>query len=202
MKLNTILCVLFSLLPQTLFAQWQPIGKADYNWGPFLVYNIALYTETGKYQENERPLMLTFTYDKQVEGKNFAVSLIKEIDNLKITQEDTSIWLKELQRIFPDFSPQDHLHFIALADKSYFVLNDTVLDYEFEPAFSQALTAVWLSEKSNFANIRTQLLNKTENKAALQEEKPKLENAPLNEEDVNPQLPPEYPLDDVEQGVS
>ncbi|WP_386694639.1 hypothetical protein [Lonepinella sp. MS14435] len=201
MKFKLILCLLLGLLPNIVLAQWKSVGKADYNWGPFLVYSITLSTETGQYQENERPLMLTFTFDKQVEGKNFAVTLIKEIDSLKMVSSDTtSTWLKELQRIFPDFSPQDHLSFIALADKSYFVLNDTVLDYEFEPEFAQILTAVWLSEKTNFSKMREMLLNqsKPENEAP----KTELETVPFNEEEVNPQLPPEYPLEEQPEVVS
>ncbi|TYG33965.1 hypothetical protein FW755_02140 [Lonepinella koalarum] len=200
MKIKLILCLLLGLLPSLVLAQWKSVGKADYNWGPFLVYSITLSTETGQYQENERPLMLTFTFDKQVEGKNFAVTLIKEIDNLKIANVDTSAWLKELQRIFPDFSPQDHLSFIALANKSYFVLNDTVLDHEFDSEFAHILTSVWLSEKTNFGKMREMLLkqNKIENEAPKME----LETVPLNEEDVNPQLPPEYPLENQPEAVS
>ncbi|MDH2926632.1 hypothetical protein [Lonepinella koalarum] len=200
MKIKLILCLLLGLLPSLVLAQWKSVGKADYNWGPFLVYSITLSTETGQYQENERPLMLTFTFDKQVEGKNFAVTLIKEIDNLKIANVDTSAWLKELQRIFPDFSPQDHLSFIALANKSYFVLNDTVLDYEFDSEFAHILTSVWLSEKTNFSKMREMLLN--QNKIENEAPKMELETVPLNEEDVNPQLPPEYPLENQPEAVS
>ncbi|WP_439258126.1 hypothetical protein [Lonepinella sp. BR2271] len=200
MKFKLILGLLLGLLPAVVLAQWKSVGKADYNWGPFLVYSITLSTETGQYQENQRPLMLTFTFDKQVEGKNFAVTLVREMESLKLTQTDTSVWLKALQRIFPDFSPQDQLSFIALKDKSYFVLNDTVLDYEFEPEFAPILTAVWLSDKTNFSKMRDMLLNQQN----LDNEEPKIEreNIPLDEENINPQLPPEYPLDEQPEVVS
>ena len=39
---------------------------------------------------------------------------------------------QKMQEIFPDFSPSDILNFVALSDKGYFVLNDTVLDHEFD----------------------------------------------------------------------
>lgn len=102
MKINTFLFSLFCLFSSTLSAQWLNVGKADYNWGPFHVYTISLYTETGKYEENIRPLMLTFTYAKPIEGKNFAISLIKEIENLKLKEIDTKHYLNALPRYFTE----------------------------------------------------------------------------------------------------
>ena len=82
MKLKSLLFIL-SLLPTALSAQWVNVGNADYNWGPFLVYSINLATENGEYKENQLPMMLSFKYEKPVEGKNFAISLIKEMEHLK-----------------------------------------------------------------------------------------------------------------------
>lgn len=56
----------FSAAP---FAHWQPIGNAEYTWGPFHVYTIGLFSETGTYQENERPLMLSFKYENPLKEK-------------------------------------------------------------------------------------------------------------------------------------
>ena len=192
MKLKSILLSLLCLFPTALSAQWFNIGKADYNLGPFHVYTLFLYTESGSYKENERPLMLTFKYAKPVEGKNFAITLIKEIDKLKITETDSKKWLEELQNVLPDFSPNDTLSYIALADKGYFVLNDTVLAHEFDAEFNRVLTAVWLSEKSNYPQLRQQLLDKS--KASEQNPMAQPETAPLDEENANPELPPNYKL--------
>lgn len=60
----------------------------------------------------------------------------------------------------PDFSPNDILNFVALVDKGYFVLNDTVLDHEFDQKFTQAFIDVWLSDKSSFIKLQPQLLGK------------------------------------------
>ena len=45
--------------------------KCRIHLGPFHVYTIGLFSETGTYQENERPLMLSFKYEKPIEGKKF-----------------------------------------------------------------------------------------------------------------------------------
>ncbi|HBO38299.1 MAG TPA: hypothetical protein DD638_06520 [Pasteurellaceae bacterium] len=194
MKFKPLLLSILCLLPSTLFANWQHIGKADYNWGPFHVYSISLYTETGAYQENQWPLMLSFKFAKPVEGKNFAITLIKEIDTLKMTQSDTAQWLGQLQKILPDFSPNDSLSYIALENKGYFVLNDTILNYEFDAEFNRTLSAIWLSPNSNYKQLREQLLDKS--KGSSENPTPQPETAPLNEENADPQLPPNYKLQD------
>ena len=46
---------------------------------------------------------------------------------------------QKCRKSFLIFSPSDILNFVALSDKGYFVLNDTVLDHEFDQKFTQAL---------------------------------------------------------------
>ena len=197
MKLKSLLLSILCLFPTALFAQWINIGKADYNWGPFHVYSLFLYTENGQYQENERPLMLSFKYAKPVEGKNFAITLIKEINKLGISKNNTAKWLEELQQNLPDFSPNDTLSYIALADVGYFVLNDTILHHEFDSEFNAAFMAIWLSPNSNFPQLREQLLNKKYDGG--QSPLPQPETAPLDEENANPELPPNYELNDRQE---
>lgn len=189
MKLKPLLLSLCCLLPFCANADWINVGKGDYNWGPFHVYSLALYSETGNYQAKERPVMLSFHFDKQIEGKNFAVSLIKEIERLKLNN-DKKQWLEQLQQTLPDFSPNDYLNFIALDNKGYFVLNDTVLNSEFDPEFSQALLDSWLSEKASDKNLRKQLLEQPS--AKNEPASPQPENQIFDEEESTPQLPPRY----------
>ncbi|XWY20531.1 chalcone isomerase family protein [Bisgaard Taxon 45] len=202
MKLNPFFFSLLFFFSSPLSAQWLNVGKADYNWGPFHVYTISLYTETGKYEENIRPLMLTFNYAKPIEGKNFAISLIKEIENLQLNAIDTKHYLNALKSIFPDISPNDVLSYIALEEKGYFVLNDTILDQEFDATFTQALLSIWLSPKTNFPKLQPKLLGheKTEKEEKFQNTAPKI--APLTEDSTNPELPPNYPLDNRDNEVS
>ena len=160
MKLKFIIAAISALFSTALFAQWQPVGNAEYTWGPFHVYTVGLYSETGSYEKNERPLMFSIKYEKPVEGKNFAIALTKEMESQNLSKDDTTAWLKKMQEIFPDFSPSDILNFVALADKGYFVLNDTVLDHEFDQKFTQAFIDVWLSDKSSFIKLQPQLLGK------------------------------------------
>ena len=197
MKLKSLLFIL-SLLPTALSAQWVNVGNADYNWGPFLVYSINLATENGEYKENQLPMMLSFKYEKPVEGKNFAISLIKEMEHLKADKTKMDLWLKEMQEIFPDFSPNAVLRYIALPDKGYFILNDSILDHEFEPEFSQMLINIWLSPESNFIKLQPQLLGKEKGSTSPDEFKTEPEIDPMGEDDASPQLPPNFPLNTLD----
>ncbi|MGC7560690.1 hypothetical protein ACPEEL_07600 [Pasteurella sp. PK-2025] len=201
MKANLFLFSLFCFFSTALSAQWLNVGKADYNWGPFHVYTLGLYTETGTYDAQTRPLMLSFTYAKPIEGKSFAISLIKEMENLKLDAFNPQQYLDVLKPLFPDFSPNDVLYYIALVDKGYFVLNDTILDHEFDPKFNDALTAIWLSPKTNFPKLQPKLLGKETSET--EESTPvSPQVAPLTEDSANPELPPNYPLDHKENDFS
>jgi len=201
MKLKSLLFIL-SLLPTALSAQWVNVGNADYNWGPFLVYSINLATENGEYKENQLPMMLSFKYEKPVEGKNFAISLIKEMEHLKADKTTMDLWLKEMQEIFPDFSPNAVLRYIALPDKGYFILNDSILDHEFEPEFSQMLINIWLSPESNFIKLQPQLLGKEKGSTSPDEFKTQPEVDPMGEDDASPQLPPNFPLNTLDPDMN
>lgn len=192
MKFKTCLFLLSCLIPTALFAQWKNVGSADYNWGPFYVYTVSLYTETGTYQENTSPSMLTFKYAKPVEGRSFAISLVKEMNSLGFNKESSASWQKVMQEIFPDFSPRDILSYISLGHKGYFILNDTVLPYEFDRSFDQAMLAVWLSPKSNYSQLQDQLLGKEKSTHSGESLLPQMEVKQLNDDDAEPQLPPNF----------
>ena len=193
MKLKFLLA-LFSLLPTALYAQWKNVGNAEYNWGPFHVYTINLATETGDYKFGQFPLMLSFKYEKPVEGKAFAISLVKELEGLNSDKAQTDHWVRVLQSIFPDFSPNDVLTYIALPERGYFVYKDVILDHEFGRDFNQAFVNIWLSEKSSFQKLQPELFGKQPAKHQEQEFKPNLKPQIVTEDDAVPQIPPTFEL--------
>lgn len=140
----SFLSLIFSQVAQ---ATWQKINDVDYVWGPFKIYNISLFSETGQYIENMRPLMLTLKYAKPVDGRDFAISLARSWSNLGITLKDQDDVVDRLRKILPNIKKDDVLSYIALNDKGYFVLNDTVIPEEFNKEFSDAVVSVWLDPR-------------------------------------------------------
>lgn len=192
LKITTTLFIL--LLSRTAAATWLPVGTVDYTWGPFHIYTITLYSENGEYQPNQRPLMLTLNYAKPVEGKNFAITLHKAISDSSptIDAQTQTQWLAQLEKTLPDFQPKDLLNYIALDENGYFVLNDTVLEPQFDSQFNQAFLDIWLSPQSNFKRLQNKLLGREQNPTPFSLPPQQLETAPVEEESRD--LPPIEPI--------
>lgn len=172
MRYKAVFLTLFSLFLGTANATWKKINDVNYTWGPFNIYHITLFTETGEYVEGIRPLMLTLQYKKPWEGRDFAVSLARTWNNLgiQLPEEEVDEVITRLRKTFPDIKPEDTLHYIALGDRGYFILNDRVVSEVFDKKFSDAITAIWLDPKMD---ISRQLLDplykpKVEEKSAEQ----------------------------------
>ena len=84
MRYKALFTLLFTLLSGNALSDWKKINDLDYTWGPFKIYNISLFTETGEYQPNIRPLMLSLKYDKPVDGRDFAISIARSWARLEI----------------------------------------------------------------------------------------------------------------------
>ncbi|WGE71175.1 hypothetical protein NYR79_10040 [Actinobacillus equuli subsp. haemolyticus] len=151
MRYKALLSFFFAVLSSTAVAKWEKINDVDYTWGPFKIYNISLFTETGEYKNTERPVMLTLKYSKPVDGRDFAISVAKSWANLGITLPAQDEVIDRLRKILPDLKPDDALSYIALADRGYFVLNDQVIEQDFNAEFNDAMLAIWLDPKVEFS---------------------------------------------------
>ncbi|MGX2948302.1 pyruvate formate lyase-activating protein [Frederiksenia canicola] len=147
MRYLKMLCASMLLLANTVAAQWKKINDVDYVWGPFSIYNLALFSETGEYVEGIRPLMLTLKYQKPVDGRDFAISLARSWSNLGITLPEQDDVVDRLRKTLPNIKKGDSLSYIALQNKGYFVLNDMVIPEEFNQDFNNAVVAVWLDQR-------------------------------------------------------
>lgn len=157
MRYKAVFLTLFSLFVGTANATWKKINDVNYTWGPFNIYHITLFTETGSYTEGTRPLMLTLQYKKPWEGRDFAVFLARAWNNLgiQLPEKKADEVITHLRKTFPDIKPEDTLHYIALEDRGYFILNDRVVSEVFNKEFSDAIAAIWLYPK---VDIGRQLL--------------------------------------------
>ena len=128
-------------------AQWKKVNDVDYIWGPFKIYNVSLFTESGNYTDKLRPIMLSFKYEKPVDGRDFAISLVRSWSNLGINLQQQDQVIDRLRKILPNIKAGDILYYIALEDKGYFMLNDMIIDQMFERDFNDAIVSIWLDAK-------------------------------------------------------
>ncbi len=201
MKLKTLFCTLLLASSQPLFAQWQDVGRADYTWGPFLVYTVSLATENGEFKDGQRPVMISFDYAKPVEGKNFAIIMTKEMESLGVDHQQALNWLSQLElTLSEDFSPNDRLTFIALENSSYFMLNDQILPHVYGPEFTQAFIELWLANKGTFSPLFRSLVGEAPTSDTPIVPKP-VAVEPLSKEEATPELPPNYPIFNLQKTV-
>ncbi len=147
MRYKVLFTLLFSVLSQSTFANWEKINDLDYTWGPFKIYNITLFTENGEYQPQTRPLMLSLKYDKPVDGRDFAISIARSWASLDIKVPEQNKVIERLRKLLPDLKSGDLLSYIALEDKGYFIVNDQIIPEEFDKTVNDAIVAVWLDPK-------------------------------------------------------
>lgn len=147
MRYLSTLAVALLAFSGTVSAQWKKINDVDYVWGPFTIYNLSLFSETGDYAENTRPVMLSLKYMKPVDGRDFAISLARSWSNLGITLPEQEKVVDHLRKIMPNIKKGDVLSYIALEDSGYFILNDTIIDAQFNKDFNDAVVAVWLDPR-------------------------------------------------------
>lgn len=147
MRYKALFTLLFTLLSGDALSDWKKINDLDYTWGPFKIYNISLFTETGEYQPNIRPLMLSLKYDKPVDGRDFAISIARSWARLDINLPNQNAVIDRLRKLLPDLKAGDTLNYIALNDRGYFIVNDQVISEEFDKATNDAILAIWLDPK-------------------------------------------------------
>lgn len=188
-------CLLF--ISGSATANWQKINDVDYVWGPFTIYNLSLFSETGDYFDGVRPVMLTLKYSKPVDGRDFAISLARSWSNLGITLPEQDKVVDRLRKVMPNIKKGDALSYIALEDKGYFVLNDTIIDAEFNQDFNNAVVAVWLDPR---VEIGKALLSKTQKKQEMVKPSVAVPNEPQAVEAQSE--PVQQPIDPQQGGSS
>ena len=152
MRYKALFTLLFTLLSGNALSDWKKINDLDYTWGPFKIYNISLFTETGEYQPNIRPLMLSLKYDKPVDGRDFAISIARSWARLEIKLSNQEAIIDRLRKTLPDLKPGDILYYVALADHGYFIVNNQVIPGEFDKATNDAILAIWLDPKVDLSH--------------------------------------------------
>lgn len=152
MRYKALFTLLFTLLSGNALSDWKKINDLDYTWGPFKIYNISLFTETGEYQPNIRPLMLNLRYDKPVDGRDFAISIARSWARLEIKLSNQEAIIDHLRKTLPDLKPGDMLYYIALADRGYFIVNNQVIAGEFDKATNDAILSIWLDPKVDLSH--------------------------------------------------
>lgn len=142
--------------PLVGFSRW---GSGEFRRFGFLVYEATLWA-AGE-DPARPPLALKLTYKRNIAGRDIAEASVKEIRNLGIADESQlKLWGGQMERIFPDVRPGDHITGLYLPAGARFFHNDRLIGAVGEPGFARAFFAIWLDARTSAPDLRAALLRR------------------------------------------
>lgn len=152
----------FALLAATALAassSLQMVGEARLHVMFFSVYDSRLYTEDGRYEQDQRPLRLEIEYLRNVKARALVEQTDAEWDHLEVTHERRGAWLQKLTDLWPDVSKNDVIALELDADnRSTFYFNGEKLGTLEDADFGEYFVAIWLSPDTSRPALREDLL--------------------------------------------
>lgn len=135
------------------------VGKGEYEWGLWTVYDAELMSEDGSY-DAEKPYALKLTYHMDFDGSDIAERSVKEVRGQKAaSKEQLAKWGEEMKKVFPDVKEGDVI--TGINDNSgnaVFLYNGKEVGTINDAGFADAFFGIWLSEKTSEPKLRNKLL--------------------------------------------
>lgn len=137
----------------------QKIGSAKLEIFFFDIYYSELYSLTGKYSSDERPLALQIKYLRDIKADDLIERTQEEWEKLGILNEQTNAWVGQLKALWPDINKQDMLTIVVdQQGVSEFFFNDAPLGVIDDTEFGKSFLAIWLDENCSFPKLRKKLI--------------------------------------------
>ena len=135
------------------------IGRSSLRVMVFKVFDSALFTESGEWQDPTKSFRYELTYARTIAGAVLASQTTKEWEHLGFTDERQSGWVEYLEAIWPDVSKGDTITFdVDAAGVSRFYFNGEWLGAIEDPDFAPLFIAIWLSPETSRPAHREGLL--------------------------------------------
>jgi len=157
--------ILFFLFSSSTYAEptdLKTVGKAEMRWLMFPLYQVALKTSDGRYQENRYPQVLDILYRRDISKQDLLAATDDQWSRLGVPTEKRQQWIQQLDVIWPSIKRGDRLSFEVGADlKNYFNYNGKRLGGINDDSFGRSFLAIWLSDRTSQPNIRQLLIGAT-----------------------------------------
>ena len=135
------------------------IGRSSLRVMVFKVFDSALFTESGEWQDSTKSFRYELTYARTIAGAVLASQTTKEWEHLGFTDERQSGWVEYLEAIWPDVSKGDTITFdVDDVGISRFYFNGEWLGVVEDPDFAPMFIAIWLSPETSRPAHREGLL--------------------------------------------
>lgn len=140
-------------------ASLQKVGEAKLRVMFWDVYESSLYTATGQYNPDTRPLRLDIRYLRDITGEQLIKQTRKEWRAQGLNHPKQDAWLEQLAALWPDVSENDVISLLLdERDNAHFSLNGRSLGTVRDPAFARQFAAIWLSPDTTRPKLRAKLI--------------------------------------------
>ncbi len=134
-------------------------GSGEFRRYGFLVYEATLWA--GDNPQNP-PLALRLDYRRTIAGKAIAEASVKEMRRFVSDEGRLQRWGEQMQRIFPDVRPGDHILGVHRPDGAHFYQENRLIGSIDSAGFAEAFFAIWLDPRTSAPELRTALLLRRE----------------------------------------
>jgi len=139
------------------------VGKAELSILWWDIYDAELYSQTGSYVPQQKPLLLKISYKRAISRDDLLEETLAQWQRFNIAAEKKQEWLTQLAQFWPDVKASDNISFYIDASGScHFYFNDTFIGRVDDASFSHYFANIWLDENGPYPDMTSALLGKTE----------------------------------------
>ena len=132
-------------------------GSGEFRRFGFLVYEATLWAGD---DPQRPPLALRLDYKRNIEGKAIAEASVKEMRRFVSDEALLRQWGEQMQRIFTDVKPGDHILGVYRPDGARFYQDDRLIGAIGVPGFAEAFFGIWLDARTSAPDLRQALLRR------------------------------------------
>ncbi len=146
--------------PQELTEIKQPlvlVGKAKFSVLFWHIYDSALFTYDGKYQE-DAAFLFEINYLRDISRDDLIERTVEQWQHLGVDSIKYQPFLADLANIWPNISKGDQLAMWTDGQSTAFYFNQAFQGQIADPAFSQLFASIWLSPQTSQPKLRKKLL--------------------------------------------
>ena len=156
--LPTLLLISVSIFAAMPWSQWKAVGQGQLTWAFWVIYDSELRTPTGSYSDNQQELVLIIDYRRDITKKALLEATGDQWQHLGIKAEQRTLWLKQLDSIWPDIQEGDQLAFVLTRQGGRFYQKEEPLGERLNLGISRAFIDIWLSPKTAYPELRKNLI--------------------------------------------
>ena len=135
------------------------VGKYYFSYLFWDIYDVELYTSSGRYSANVSPLSLNFIYKINISSESFVSETEQQWKRFTLSESQKTAWLKRLSKILPDVIENDRVSFqINQSGETLFFHNKKIIGKIEEKSFGKAFVAIWLGKDGPYPDMTKALI--------------------------------------------